>query len=84
MTDTINQYDPQCLKHGIWEHYWGDGKVCQRTRYHHGELHGVLEWYQPDGILRWKENYHHGKEHGLWEYRPDGIPCYKYYYLAIK
>jgi antitoxin component YwqK of YwqJK toxin-antitoxin module len=84
MKDQLNQKDSQGEQHGLWESYWGNGTLRWKGYYHHGELHGVWVAYYENGTPVRRETYLHGNPHGLWEYRPDGIPCYKEYYLAIK
>jgi len=45
-------------KHGLWERYWGTGKLWFKSFYHNGKLVGYEEYYfYSNGKLK-EKNYH--------------------------
>ena len=58
MKKIINQRDLQGNQHGVWEHYYADGTLWWRERYHHGKPYGVSELYYYYGGTTLNKCYH--------------------------
>jgi antitoxin component YwqK of YwqJK toxin-antitoxin module len=59
----INLYNERGQRHGYWEWYYSDGKLCSKGNYVNGKREGYWEWYYPDGQLWRKGNWVNGEFH---------------------
>jgi uncharacterized protein len=63
----INQYDYEGNKTGIWEDYWGNGKLFYKGSYKNNDLDGYWEVYHSNGQLMFKGSYKDGGKDGYCE-----------------
>jgi antitoxin component YwqK of YwqJK toxin-antitoxin module len=61
----INQLDENGLRHGLWEHYWRDGRLMYKCRFKNGKRSGLWECYYDNGQVYSKGEYKDEKKRGL-------------------
>ncbi len=47
----MNQFNEESQKHGIYEYYYPNGKLCSKENYVNGKRHGLYESYYSYGKL---------------------------------
>ena len=60
-TITLNRYDKQGFKHGLWREYYTNGRIKWEATYNHGKLDGYYKEYSGYGTLVKYLRYRQGK-----------------------
>lgn len=63
---SLNQFNDQGQKHGMWSSRYSNGQYKLIERYKDGQKHGVCTSYYPNGQTKLAEEYKHGIKDGIW------------------